>query len=168
MKSVRLFSAIMLFVVAFSFRAMSQEVLPEVRVIATRYKYLSAVNNAETPRPAKVLESKAAAYDVRNAEYYEDDYDTYFVSFIIPEGEILAAYDQTGKLLRTAEKYKNVKLPKAVADAVLERFPNWHIAKDIYLVNYYENEGAEKIYKLLLENGNKRLRVKANDKGEFL
>ncbi|RYY60506.1 MAG: nicotinate-nucleotide adenylyltransferase [Chitinophagaceae bacterium] len=148
--------------------ALSQDTLPEIRLIATKYKYLRTVDNAETPRPAKLLEHKAAAYDVKKSDYYEEEYDTYFISFIIPEGEMLATYDQNGKLLRTAEKYKDVKLPKAVADAVVDRFPNWHISKDVYLVNYYEGEGAKKVYKLLLENGDKRMRVKANDNGEFL
>ena len=57
---------------------------------------------------------------------------------------------------------------KTVRDAVIHRFPAWHFAKDVYVVDYYEDRGANKIYKLVLENGDKRIRVKINEKGEFL
>lgn len=148
--------------------AIAQEVLPEVTVVATNYKYLKSAGGQEVAQPVQMLQRAAAAYDVKKSEYYEDDYDTYFISFYIPEGQILAAYDKSGKLIRTAEKYKNVKLPAAVTKAVTDRFPNWKISNDAYLVTYYEEAGATKKYKLLLENGNKRLKVKVNEAGEIL
>ncbi len=156
------------FVLGLGMQAMAQEVLPEITVKAVRYKYLSAVDQKELAQPVKLLQKQAAEYDVKQSDYYEDDYDTYFISFFIPQGEILAAYDKDGKLLRTAEKYKNVALPKAVTKAVIDRFPQWNIAEDAYMVNYYEESGAKKIYKLTLQNGDKRLKVKLNEKGEFI
>ncbi|QHS57893.1 nicotinate-nucleotide adenylyltransferase [Mucilaginibacter sp. 14171R-50] len=143
--------------------------LPEVRIIASTYKYLNATDNRDMSQPVRMLELKAASYDVKKSEFYDDDYDGYYISFYIPDGKILAAYDKDGKLLRTAEKFKNTKLPSAIRDAVNQRFPNWRIAEDIYQVYYYdEKEQADKTFKLLLENGNKRLKVKINEKGEFL
>lgn len=42
------------------------------------------------------------------------------------------------------------------------------ILKDVYLVNYYStDEEARKLYKLVLENGQKRMRVKLDNKGVF-
>lgn len=38
-----------------------------------------------------------------------------------------------------------------------------------YQVHYYESkEKADKVFKLLLENGDKRMKVKLNEMGEFL
>ena len=145
----------------------AQEVLPEVTVIATNYKYLKSVGGKDVAQPVQMLQRAAAAYDVKKSEYYEDDYDTYFISFFIPDGQILAAYDKNGKLIRTAEKYKNVKLPESVTKAVMDRFPQWKISNDAYLVTYYNESGSTKRYKLLLENGNKRIKVKVNEAGEF-
>jgi len=143
--------------------------LPEVRIVASIYKYLNATDNKEMAQPVKMLELKAAAYDVKKSEFYDDDYDGYYISFYIPDGEILAAYDKDGKMLRTAEKFKNTKLPAAVRDAVTQRFPNWTISEDVYQVHYYDQkEKADKIFKLLLENGDKRMKVKLNDKGQFI
>ncbi|CAM4268185.1 nicotinate-nucleotide adenylyltransferase [Zobellia nedashkovskayae] len=145
------------------------EQLSEVIVYATNYKYLNDVNTMEVASvPIELLERKAASYDVKDSDFYQDDYDLYNVTFFIPEGKILAAYDKDGKLLRTAEKFKNINLPTSVKTAILDRFPEWKTTKDVYLVNYKDGLGANKTYKVKLENGDKTLRVKLNEKGEFL
>ena len=144
------------------------EVLKEVRLVAVNYKYLNAVTNEEVAVPVKNLEQHVANFDIRSSEIYSDDYDTYEVSFFIPEGTILAAYDRDGQLIRTIERYKNVGLPQAVRTAVKEKYPDWKISKDAYLVNFHDEEGAEKRYKLKLENGKKVLRIKIDEKGNFL
>lgn len=168
MKKTNLVLTLGTLLLGFGLQTAAQETLPEVTITAVRYKYLSAVNDKDVAQPVKMLERKAAEYDVRKADFYEDDYDTYFVSFYIPDGQILAAYDKDGKLLRTAEKYKNLALPQAVRGAIAERFPKWTIATDAYLVTYQEEHGANKVYKVTLQNGDKRMKVKLNEKGEFL
>lgn len=152
----------------FTMRAAAQENLPEIMVKAVRYKYLSAVDHKDLAIPVKMLEKRAAEYDVRKADYYEEDYETYFVSFYLPEGQILAAYDKDGKLLSTVEKYKDITLPRSVRLAIIDRFPHWDMNKDFYVVEYFHDQGATKVYKVTLENGDKRMKVKVNDKGEFL
>lgn len=150
--------------------AMAQIVLPEITVTATRYKYLNAVSPEEAAQPVNMLEQYAAAYNVKDATFYEDEFDNYFVSFIIPDGKILAAYDKDGTLLRTVERYKNVAIPLKITQAVAKRFPNWSVSQDVYLVNYQERGGhiSKKVYKLLLENGDMRMKIKINDQGDFL
>lgn len=168
MKQRKVMLMLCAFVFSFSLQAFTQQVLPEVFVKAIRYKYLNAVDQKDLAQPVKMIERQAALYNVKNSEYYEDDYDTYFISFFIPQGKILATYDQDGKLLRTAEKYKNLALPKAVTTAVMNRFPQWHVPENAYVVNYFEGGGSKKVYKLTLQNGDKRLKVKLNEKGEFI
>jgi hypothetical protein len=55
-------------------------------------------------------------------------------------------------------------------EGVTKRFPQWTVSKDIYRVSYYDKGGAvtKKIYKLLLENGDKKMRIKTNDSGQIL
>lgn len=168
MKQSKMVLTITLFIIGFNIQSFAQELLPEVRVTALNYKYLKSINDTNAAQPVKLLQHRAAAFDVKNSEYYEDEYENYFISFFIPDGEILAVYDQQGKLLRTAEKYKNVAIPPDVRQAVAKRFPEWRISKDVYLVSYSESQGGKKVYKLLLENGDKRIRVSTNEKGEFL
>ena len=124
------------------------EELSEVVVMAVNYKYLNQVDNTEAAIPVKMLERKAAAY--------------------IPDGKLVAVYDSEGKIIRTIEKFNNINLPDAVKKSVLKRYPNWTIVKDVYRVSYVETKGAKKTYKLKLKNGDKVLRIKMNEDGEFL
>lgn len=167
MKRAVLLPVVLVFTIGNVLPALAQETLPEVTVVATNYKYLKSVDGKEVAQPVQVLQRSAAAYDVKKSNYYEDDYDSYFISFFLPEGQILAAYDKNGKLLRTAERYENVRLPAAVSDAVAGKYPGWRVSKDIYMVTYYDEKVTDKKYKLLLENGSKRMKVKVNDAGEF-
>lgn len=168
MKPGKFMLAVGALVLGFTLQSIAQKVLPPIEILAVNYKYLNAANGKQVAQPIAMLERQAAAYDVRSAEFYEDQYDNYFVSFYIPEGQILAAYDKEGNLLRTAEKYKDVAIPPAIRKAVAQRFPNWAIAKDVYVVSYHEKHGITKRYKLLLENGDQRMRVRINENGEFL
>ena len=144
------------------------EELSEVVVMAVNYKYLNQVDNTEAAIPVKMLERKAAAYDVTTKDYYQDDYDFYTVSFYIPDGKIVAVYDADGKIIRTIEKFKDVSLPMEVKKAVLKRYPSWTIVSDVYRVSYADKKGAKKTYKLKLKNEDKILRIKMNEDGEFL
>jgi hypothetical protein len=170
MKKLKLMLTIAVCSMGFSLQSIAQEIvsLPPVTVVALNYKYLKSIGDTNAAQPVNMLQMRAAAYNVKNSEYYEDEYDNYFISFFIPDGEILAVYDQNGKIIRTAEKYKNVMLPKDVRAAVTGRFPGWAISKDVYRVTYSAENGGSKVYKIVLENGDKRLRVKTNEKGEFL
>ena len=145
------------------------EELSEVIVYATNYKYLNNIDTQEEATvPVEMLRRKVAAFNVMDSEFYQDDYDLYKINFFIPEGKILAAYDKDGKIIRTAEKFKDINLPDVVKKAVLKRFPGWTITKDIYLVRYHDAKGVSKKYKLKLENGDKVLRVKLDEKGTFI
>lgn len=169
MKRSKFMLGLLIILAGSAIRSSAQINLPEVRIVASTYKYLNAADNKEMAQPVRMLEYQAAAYDVKKSEFYDDDYNGYYISFYIPNGEILAAYDKDGKLLRTAEKFKNTKLPEAVRTAIGKRFPNWRISQDVYHVHYYDKTAkADKVFKVLLENGDKRMKVKLNENGEFI
>jgi hypothetical protein len=142
--------------------------LSEVVIRPMNFKYLNATDSKDAAIPVKTLERAVASYDITEAEFYQEDFDYYSVSFFIPDGKIVAEYDNEGKIIRTIEKFKNISVPDDVKTAVLKRFPNWTITKDVYRVTYTEDNGANKVYKLTLKNGDKRMRVKVDDVGTFL
>lgn len=145
------------------------EELSEVTVHATNYKYLNSMNTREVSSvPVELLVQKVASFDLKNSEFYQDDYDLYHITFYIPEGKILAAFDKEGKLLRTAERFRDINLPTTVKKTVLASYPGWKITKDIYLVTYHNEKGANKRYKLKLKKGKKNLRVKIDETGRIL
>jgi hypothetical protein len=167
MKQIKSITLFFFFVLVIFTTAFSQVLMPEVIISATRYKYLSAVDNRELAQPIRLLEHQAATYDVKNSEYYDDEYEEYNISFYLPAGYVLATYNKDGKLLRTAERFKNVALPKSVAQSLVKRYPHWAIPKDVYKVTYEEDKGVTKVWKVLLKQGDKRLKVKLTEEGEF-
>jgi hypothetical protein len=159
-----------LLVCAFATPGFAQVVKLDTVVISpVKYKYLFEMSFEDNDQNVKDLQTKLAKFDVTKEEYYTDEYDSYSVSFYIPQGYAIASYDKEGNLLRTIERYKNVKLPSAVRNALAERFPNWAVDKDIYKVSYSEEKWESKqTYKLKLSNGEKTIRVKTDQDGNFL
>jgi hypothetical protein len=162
-----------LFVIGLTSQVFAQEVsktekLSEVVVTAVNYKYLNTLDNKEMGVPVQMLERKVASYNVKDSNFYQDDFGLYHIAFYIPDGRIVAAYDEDGKIIRTIERFEDVKLPSAVRNSVAERFPNWTIVNDVYRVTYNQKKGARKSYKIKLKNGDKTMRVKIDDTGEFL
>lgn len=136
--------------------------------ISVNYKYLDAVDALQKAKPVKLLEDNALNYESNKDDLYDDEYDNYKVSFHIPDGKVVAAYDKDGKILRTIEKYKNVRLPLEVLQAVAKRFPNWAVVEDVYLVNYHCDKGTSKQYKIKIQNEDKVVNIKTDEKGNFI
>ena len=159
-----------LFVLGFAIQSFAQVTtvqLPEVEILAVNYKYLYDVNNLTVDSEVKMLQKKVATFDLKSSDFYNDEYDNYTVSFYIPDGTILAAYNKEGTIIRTAEKFKNVDLPEVVINTVLEHYPGWNISKDTYLVSYHKAFGGTKTYKILLERGKERKRIKTDEYGNL-
>jgi len=144
------------------------EKLSEVVIAATNYKYLTNVGIENPSVPVTKLEQKVANYDLKSSEIYNDEYDEYTVSFHIPVGTILAAYDKDGNLLRTIERFTNIVLPREVLESVAIEYPNWIFDKTVYLVNYHDNKNTTKKYKIRLKKGDETIRIKCDAYGNFL
>lgn len=158
-----------LIILGFAIQAQAQvEELSEVVVSASNYKYLTKVGLENASVPVSELEYEVANFDIKSADFYNEDNESYVVSFFIPQGKVLASYDSDGNIIRTVERFKNVKLPREVIESVAKTYPNWTFAKDTYLVNYYESGKISKRYKITLENGDKRIKVKTDVEGNFL
>lgn len=125
-------------------------------ITAVNYKCLNATVSKEVAIPVRILESKAASYNIQDKDCYaEDEYQFCTIFFNIPDGTIVAAYNPEGRIIKTFEKFKNTSLPNAVSVVVYERFPNWTVLSDVYRVTYNERKGVNKAYKLKLKNGRK-------------
>lgn len=161
-------------ILGFVFNTYAQKIkteeLSEVVIAATNYKYLNKTGIENASVPVTLLEQKVASYDITSSEFYNDEYDSYVVSFYIPEGKILAAYDKDGTILRTIERFKNIKLPREVLNSVAKQYPNWIFDKNHYIVNYYDSSSGNitKKYKITLKNGKKSIRVKVDAEGNIL
>ena len=95
--------------------------LEEVEVLGINYKYLNALGDANVAKPVRLLEQKVAAFDIKSLNDYEDEEKDYYVYFNIPVGKILAVYDGDGEIIRTSERFKDIRLPLAVSNAIEEK-----------------------------------------------
>jgi hypothetical protein len=166
-----LFGLVILGLTIQTYGQIKTEELSEIVISATNYKYLNKTGLENASMPVALLEQKVAGFNVKDADFYIDEYSTYEVSFYIPDGYILASYDGQGNILRTAERFKDVTLPKAVIESVARTYPGWTFAKDIYLVSYHDTDNGGEItkkYKIVLKNGNDRNKVTCDEKGNFL
>ena len=143
--------------------------LPET-IISVNYKYMDATDDGHMPTHIQKLKDEVLNYNHKElSKLYDNEDEIYNVSFNIPEGKIVAAYDKNGKIIKTFEKYNNVRLPLVVMQAVSERFPNWQIVEDVYLIKYHnEKDSLLKQYKIKIKNADKFLTVKTNESGTFL
>ena len=155
-----------LFIQSFA-QVVKDEKLPEVVINISNYKYIHSVNMEDADISVELLEQKVAQYDLINSDVYVDEFSLYNVSFYIPDGYILAAYDGEGNITHTIEKFKNVKLPSAVMKSVNDKYPRWTVSNNVYRVNYSQSQGVTKIFKFTLKNGDKRIRIKTDGKGNF-
>ena len=146
----------------------SQEIeLPEV-YLDVNYQYLDAIASEDVAESVKLLEKEVAFFDLKGSELYDDDFEIYNVTFFIPEGKILATYDEEGKIVSTIERFDNVRLPVSVSNAIMSKYPNWEVVADTYKVNYYGKSAiAKKQYKVKLENETKNMIVKLDPDGDF-
>ncbi|WP_166964050.1 nicotinate-nucleotide adenylyltransferase [Yeosuana marina] len=137
--------------------------------LSVNYKYLNATQSEEAAVPVKKLVDKLLACNEDNTDVFVDDNGEYCVSFYIPEGRIVAAFNNEGKILRTFEKYENIRLPLEVLQNIATNYPNWSIAGNTYLVSFHCDKGlTKKLYKIRLENEDKVLNIKTDEKGLFL
>lgn len=158
------------FIIGLVFQTNSQTIeLPET-LISLNYDYLETKDSDNMPQRVKKLQDEVLNYkNVELSKLYDDEYETYKVSFYVPEGRIIAAYDKNGKIIRTIEKYDNVRLPLEVLQAISLRFPNWSIVNDVYFINYHsERDSLKHEYKIKLKNEDKIISIKTDEKGIFL
>ena len=145
--------------------------LEEVEVLGVNNNYLNAIGYKYAAVPVKLLAQKAASFDLEYSNCLKADYEKqeYYVQFKIPQGEILAVYDKDGEIIRTSEKFKDISLPLAVTNAIVNKYPGWKISNDIYSVTYIKDAELNKIYKLFIEKSNIGKRViMIDENGKFI
>jgi hypothetical protein len=155
--------------VSISFNAQTVE-LPET-IVTLNYKYLESRAKNDAAKRVKELQAEVLKYNYKTeiSELYGDEGDTFDVSFTVPRGKIIAAYDKNGKIIKTTEKYNNVRLPMEVVQAISKRYPDWSIIEDIYLVKYHcDSDDLKHRYKVTIKKNNDIMTLKTNEKGMFL
>ncbi|CAH8283136.1 hypothetical protein EV196_102110 [Mariniflexile fucanivorans] len=158
-----------LIIFGFTIQMHSQSIeLKEVEVVAN-YNYVEATNHNTEALPVQKIQAKVKDYKCDAKDIDRDGEVAYTIEFNTSDGNAIAEYSVEGKVLRTKEKYKNVRLPLEVLQAISKRFPNWAVLEDTYHVSYQYDKGVtKKVYKIKIINDDKVLNIKTNHTGEFI
>jgi len=144
-------------------------VLDEVELDISNSEYLKAIGYGDAAVPVKRLAKMVASFDLKSLDIYDNEEKDYYVHFKIPQGKVLAIYNQKGEVIRTSEKFKDISLPLAVSNAIIEKYPGWLISGDIYRVTYVKNGELHKTYKLFIEKTSIGKRIlKTDEHGNFI
>lgn len=89
-----------------------------------------------------------------------DDYDEYIVTFRSSKGYLEANYDDDGNILKTSQRFTDILLPHKVRRELYKNNEGWTMVQNKYLASGKGERIDREVYKIKLENGNKRRNVK--------
>ena len=108
----------------------------------------------------KEIQFKVASFNVKNLSIYTpNEPATYQVSFNTEENNVTASYNHNGELLKSKEKYINIRLPLEVSSKLSKAYPNWFFSETVCTVQYDKNSGTVVKYKIILEKKGKKKTV---------
>ncbi|PQV44886.1 hypothetical protein [Jejuia pallidilutea] len=155
--------------ICFTFMYSQTVELPET-VISVNSDYFNTVDSENSCNYVKKLEEALLEYNPSElSDLYDSKKDIYNVTFKIPEGKIIASFNKDGKIVETFEKYNNIRLPKAVIKAIVDKYPDCNIVEDVYVVKYHCNkEALKQEYRVKIKNKDSVITVKTDKQGVFI
>ncbi|OBX23141.1 hypothetical protein LX77_00200 [Gelidibacter algens] len=140
--------------------------LNDVVITNVNFSYLEKVQDRTTADFVQVLETEASRYNVMESPKFDGRNEPFKIVFRGSKGHIIATYDNNGKILKTKEQYKDIKLPKHLMKSVLSQYPNSGLLKVVYTVNYNDQKEVEKTYEIQIMNNNikKNLKISSGEK----
>lgn len=109
------------------------------------------------------FQNVVANYDIKTSSVYtSDDTSNYKVVFTEGANEIIAQFNHNGKIVECKESFKDIKLPYAISSSIAKSYPGWKFIHKTCDISYSKDNAEEVIYKVTIENGNKRKTLKLN------
>jgi hypothetical protein len=113
----------------------------------------------------RVIEEKFIAYELGNER---EGYEEYLLVMKGKNGQLVATYNEKGKLTRVVENYKNVRLPSQVIYSIYKMYPKWRIINDKYLYSQEEGDIINKQYNVKIKKDKEVKRLVVRSNGEIL
>ena len=90
----------------------------------------------------------------------EKNYVSYLVEFRNSRGYLEAHFDRKGKLISTAQKFRDIPLPLSVSRELVTNHKGWTMKKSLYLASGKGDAVDKELYRITLKNGNSTQNVK--------
>ncbi len=132
-------------------------------------EYLAEVQEGVYSSLVLSLEDQVARFDMAKSpihRIYKVPAKEYKISFRQANALIKAAFDNSGGLLWSFEKYKNIACPENVRNTLITEYGEWKMKSNTYFVHYSKEGELRRVYKIELENGNKKQAIELNPEGK--
>lgn len=142
-----------------------------VAMITQNIEYLQNIQDSNTPRMVKVLENKAARYDLRQDRIFTKNLELYEVVFkdtASRNGTIKVHYDSTGKIVSSNERFDKITPPFEVRNAIFKEYPGWELYSSSYVATYTNGKRSHKIYKVKLRKNRIKMNLTLDTEGNYL
>ncbi len=136
-------------------------VKPSKNILINSNYYSSFENKISSERVRK-FQKVVANYDLKNASIYSNERSNYSIVFEEGNNQIKAEYNQEGKIVQCTETFNGIKLPYTIGNDVAKKYPGWEFTDISCHVYYNENTEDEVIYKVAIQNGNKKKTLRLN------
>jgi len=165
--------AIGLFVLGLTSLGFSQNVNSETEVVklddivvtSANLNYLAKVQDPTASDHVKSLENQASMCNVAKLPGFDGHKESFKTIFRNTKGYIIATYDNKGNILKTSERYQDIKLPVPVRKSLFKEFPDWSVSDITYTVSYHIDRDAKKVYKIQIEKDNVKQNLKISSDG---
>ena len=142
-----------------------ETLIPKSKVLNSNYFYKVFDNSMAIHVSA--LEKRVSRFDVTSVPEYNGKSKPFEVKFKTGKGFIKVLYDKDGRILKTEEKFKDVKLPNVVRDNIFKKYINCTLLGSNYLV-YYNGQTVKKIYRVTVSKDGSKKKIKINANGDFI
>ncbi len=110
--------------------------------------------------PIRFMKEKFDFKEFLSAIVNRDDFDEFLVTFNSSKGFLEATYTNEGELVGTFQKFENTFLPPAVRNQLYLENKGWTAVSNKYVASGRGDRIDREMYKIKLENGNKKRTVK--------
>jgi hypothetical protein len=86
----------------------------------------------------------------------------------VKNGSLSATYNESGKLIRVVEEFKNVRLPSDVIYSIYRTYPGWTIVNDKFLYTQEEGDIIKKQYNIKIKKDKEIIKLVVRPNGEII
>ncbi len=136
------------------------EVTVDSEINAVKFVVKEAYTGEFHKNPIKFVREKFDFDAFLDAVVNKDDFDEYLVTFNTRKGFLEALYSNKGDLVTTYQRFQDIVLPPAVRNELYSQNKGWTMISNKYIASGRGYEVNKEVYKIRLENGNKKKTVK--------
>lgn len=98
------------------------------------------------------FQNLVAQYDIKQEPVFsEEGPSQYIVEFYEDQNKVVAYYDQSGDVVRSKARYKDIRLPKSINKELSRSHTGWAIVGNTVTIQYNQDGTVDSCYKVMLE-----------------